>query len=170
RKALTLSERDAAGVWKGVRNIPLPYSEFGELQPLGIGSPRPNSIALLGASGAGWLALAGEAWELGELDGYETQVKEGRLTDVVAGDLNRDGRKDLVFLETGRNSLELVMFNKARKLTPAVRWPVFEERTFRNRRGDVAEPREALVIDLNNDGRKDLAIVVHDRVLVYLQQ
>jgi hypothetical protein len=170
RKAVTLCERDRGGVWQPIRNIALPFAEFSELRPVGLGSTTPNAIAFLGASGVGWMSLAGEVWELTELDGYESQVKDGRLTDVVAGDLNQDGRKDLVFLETGRNHLELVILSKAGKLTPAVRWQVFEERTFRSRRGELPEPREALVADLNNDGKRDLAIVVHDRVLVYLQQ
>jgi hypothetical protein len=48
---------------------------------------------------------------------------------------------------------------------------VFEERTFRSRRGtDQGEPREALIIDLTGDGRNDLALVVHDRILVYPQE
>jgi hypothetical protein len=89
---------------------------------------------------------------------------------VVSGDLNNDGRKDLVFLETGRGYLDLVMFDASRKLVPANRWPVFEERTFRSRRGDFAEPREALVTDVTGDGKNDLVILVHDRILVYPQE
>ena len=93
-----------------------------------------------------------------------------RLTDVVAGDLNNDGRKDLVFLETGRNYLDLVTFEAPHKLVPGNRWQVFEERTFRSRRNDETEPREALVADVTGDGKNDLVVLVHDRVLVYPQE
>ena len=48
------------------------------------------------------MPLEGEVWELTELDGYETPIKDGHLNDVVSGDLNNDGRKDLVFLETAQ--------------------------------------------------------------------
>jgi hypothetical protein len=34
----------------------------------------------------------------------------------------------------------------------------------------AAEPREALVVDLTGDGKNDLAIVGHDRILVYPQE
>jgi hypothetical protein len=170
RKGLTLCERDKAGVWQVVRNIPLPYTAFTLLQPIALGGTNINTVAFLGREAAGWLALQGNTWELTELDTYETPIKDGHLTDVVSGDLDNDGRKDLVFLETARNYLDLVIFDANRKLVPANRWPVFEERTFRSRRSDLPEPREALVTDVTGDGKNDLVILVHDRILVYPQQ
>ena len=38
RKALTLCERDAAGVWQVVRNLPLPVSDFTSLRAVALGS------------------------------------------------------------------------------------------------------------------------------------
>ena len=118
----------------------------------------------------GWLSLSGSAWDFVELDGYETPTKDGRLNDVVSGDLNQDGRKDLVFLETAKNYLELVIFDRSGQLVPANRWQVFEERTFRGRRSDQPEPREAMILDVTGDKKNDLVIIVHDRILVYPQE
>jgi len=170
RKAVTLSERDSNGVWQVIRNLPLPYTEFSELRPVAIGATTPNSIAFLGNSAIGWSSFEGDTWEFVELDGYETPIKDGRLHDVVSGDLNQDGRKDLVFLETAKNHLDLVIFSSAGKLVPANRWQVFEERTFRGRRGDQNEPREAMIVDVTGDGKNDLVVLVHDRILVYPQE
>lgn len=170
RKALTLCERDKAGVWQVVRNLSLPFSEFTGLQPIALGAKKFNAIAFLGLNAVGCLSLDGNIWELTELDGYETPIKDGHLNDVVTGDLNSDGRKDLVFLETAKNYLDLVIFDSKHKLIPANRWQVFEERTFRNRRSDLPEPREAVVADLTGDGKNDLAVMVHDRILVYPQE
>src|SRR5436309_4696919 len=170
RKALTLCERDAASVWQVVRNLPLPVSDFTGLQPSSLGGASVNAVAFLGLNAVACLPLDGQVWELTELDGYETPIKDGHLTDVVPGDLNNDGRKDLVFLETAKNYLDLVIFDSHHKLVPANRWQVFEERTFRSRRSDLPEPREAVVADLTGDGKNDLAVVVHDRILVYPQE
>ena len=112
----------------------------------------------------------GKVWDLLELDGYETPIKDGRLHDVVSGDLNNDGRKELIFLETARNYIDIVTYEKPHQLVPSDRWQVFEERTFRNRRGDAQEPREALVVDVTGDKKNDLVIIVHDRILVYPQE
>jgi hypothetical protein len=170
RKVLTLCERDSAGVWQVVRNIPLPVSDFTSLQPLALGAGKTNAVAFLGLNAVACLPLAGQVWELTELDGYETPIKDGHLNDVVTGDLDNDGRKDLVFLETARNYLDLVIFDAHHKLVPANRWQVFEERTFRGRRSDFPEPREAAVADVTGDGKNDLIILVHDRILVYPQE
>lgn len=176
RKALTVCTRDTNGVWKAGRSVTLPVSDFTTLVPVefgtgGTATGRPNAVALLGQNGVAWKRFAGDVWELTELDGYETPVKDGFLHDVVSGDLNGDKRKDLVFLETGKAYVDLVMFEPPHKLVPANRWQVFEERTFRQRRGtEVAEPREALVADLTGDGKPDLVILVHDRLLLYPQE
>jgi hypothetical protein len=170
RKTLTLCERDAAGVWQPVRNLPLPVTDFTVLRAISLGGTEPNAIAFVGQNGVAWLPFSGTAWEIQELDSYETPIKDGRLNDVVSGDLNQDGRKDLVFLETAKNHLDIVTFDAPHRLTPAARWQVFEERTFRNRRSDAPEPREALIVDVTGDGKNDLVVLVHDRILVYPQE
>jgi hypothetical protein len=170
RKVLTLCERDRAGVWQVVRNVPLPVSDFTSLQAITLGAGKTNAIAFLGLNAVACLPLDGDVWDLTELDGYETPIKDGHLSDVVTGDLDNDGRKDLVFLETARNYLDLVIFDAHHKLVPANRWQVFEERTFRGRRSDFPEPREAVVADVTGDGKNDLIILVHDRILVYPQE
>jgi hypothetical protein len=170
RKALTLCERDSAGVFQVVRNLPLPISDFTGLQPVALGGTKANAIAFLGLNSAACLPLQGQTWELSELDGYETPIRDGHLNDVISGDLDNDGRKDLVFLETARNYLDLVIFDKNHKLIPANRWQVFEQRTFRGRGADLPEPREAVVADMTGDGKNDLVVLVHDRILLYPQE
>jgi hypothetical protein len=170
RKALTLCERDAAGVWQVVRNILLPVSDFTSLQSVAWGGGQANSVAFLGLNSVAWMPLAGKTWEFTSLDGYETPIKDGFLNDVISGDLDNDGRKDLVFMETAKNHLDLVLFSADHKLVPGDRWQVFEQKSFRGRSGDATEPREALVADLTGDGKNDLAVVVHDRILVYPQE
>jgi hypothetical protein len=170
RKSLTLCERDQAGVWQVVHNIELPFSDFTSLRPIAIGGKTVNAVGFLGLNAVAYMPLDGQVWEIKRLDGYETPIKDGHLNDVVTGDLDNDGRKDLVFLETARNYLDLVIFDAKHKLIPANRWQVFEERTFRGRRGDTPEPREAVVGDFTGDGKNDLAVLVHDRILLYPQE
>ena len=169
-KQLTLCERDATGVWRVSRNVELPVADFGGLQSVALGGTNTPSVAFLGPNAVAWLSLAGDTWELTALDGYDTPIKDGYLNDVIAGDLNNAGRKDLVFLETAKNYLDLVVFNSHHKLVPANRWQVFEQHTFRGAANALPEPREALVADVNGDRKNDLIVLVHNRILVYPQE
>jgi hypothetical protein len=171
RRGLTLCQRDAAGVWQPTRTMTLPVSDFTSMSSVAFGkASQPNALVFLGGNTVAWKRFEGDRWEFNELDGYETPIKDGFLHDVVSGDLNNDGRKDLVFLEVAKSSLDLVTFEAPHRLVPANRWQVFEERTFRQRRGNDAEPREALVVDVTGDGKNDLVVLVHDRILVYPQE
>lgn len=169
RKYLSVCERDSAQVWRVSRNLPLPVSEFNNLQTIAVGAQQ-KAVAFVGLNAAAYLPLGGEVWDLHALDGYETPIRDGRLTDVITGDLDGDGRKEVVFLETEHNYVDLVVYTPDRKLMPANRWPVFEERTFRGRTSNLPEPREAVVADVTGDGKNDLLVLVHDRVLVYPQE
>ena len=169
-KQLTLCERDATGVWQVIRNVDLPATDFGNVQTVALGGKNVSSVAFLGQNTVAWLPLAGDVWDFTVLDGYETPIKDGYLNDVVAGDLTGSGRKDLVFMETAKNHIDLVSFSANHKLVPADRWQVFEQHTFRGRDNAVPEPREALVVDVTGDKKNDLVVLVHNRVLVYPQE
>lgn len=167
---LTLCERDAAGVWQVRRNVQLPVSDFNAVQSVSLGGPDTHSIAFLGQNAVAWMPLGGEVWNLEALDGYDTPIKDGNLNDVTAGDLNGDGRKELIFLETAKNYLDIVNFTRQHKLSPAIRWQVFEQHTFRGATDALPEPREALVANVTGGKKNDLVVVVHDRILVYPQE
>jgi hypothetical protein len=169
-KQLTLCERDTNGVWRVARNVELPVSDFSGLKSIALGGTNVQSVAFLGQNAVAWMPLAGDVWDFTTLDGYDTPIKDGYLNDVVAGDLTGSGRKDLVFLETAKNNLDLVRFDSNHKLVPGERWQVFEAHTFRGAANAVPEPREALVTDVTGDKKNDLVVLVHDRILVYPQE
>jgi len=169
-KQLTLCERDTTGVWQVVRNVELPATDFSSVQTVALGGAGVQSVAFLGQNTVAWQALAGDVWDFTPLDGYETSIKDGFLNDEISGDLTGTGRKDIVFMETAKNYLDLVSFSAAHKLVPQDRWQVFEQHTFRARENAVPEPREALIKDVTGDKKNDLIVLVHNRILVYPQE
>ncbi len=96
----------------------LPVTDFNRVQSVALGGKNVQSVAFFGQNTVAWQALGGEAWDLTVLDGYETPIKDGFLNDVVAGDLTGTGRKDLVFLETAKNYLDIVAFDSNHKWFP----------------------------------------------------
>jgi hypothetical protein len=168
KKQLTLCERDANGVWQAVKNIELPVVNFPALRAITLGGTP--AVAFVGQNSVAWLPLAGEVWQLTRLDDYDTSIKDGYLNDLIAGDLLGNGRKQLVFMETAKNHIDLVQFSAQRKLVPGDRWQVFEQHTFRGAQNAIPEPRECVIADVTGDKKNDLLVLVHDRVLVYPQE
>ena len=166
-KQLTLCERDAAGVWQVVKNVDLPVTTYNAINNIKLGGA---AVAFTGQNSVAWLPLSGDVWALTKLDDYDTSIKDGFLNDVIAGDLTGSGRKQLIFMESSKNYLDLVLFDKNRKLVPGDRWQVFEQHTFRSAANAIPEPRECAVGDVTGDKKNDLIVLVHDRILVYPQE
>ena len=110
-----------------------------------------------------------------ELATYETKREKAFFADVVGGDLNGDAQPDLAVIDTQSHYIEILNFKpksaeQAAQLRTALAFQVFEEKSFsREEEGGDFEPRESLIVDITNDGRPDLVLLIHDRILIYPQ-
>ncbi|MCA9117170.1 MAG: ribose-5-phosphate isomerase RpiA [Planctomycetaceae bacterium] len=117
--------------------------------------------------------------QLSEIATFESKLKDTWFADVVAGDLNSDGRPDVVLVDTQSHFMELLHFGSrppmeagqsgTPELRHALHFPVYEEKSFQRSEGGGSEPRETLIQDVTGDGRPDLILLIHDRLLVYPQ-
>jgi hypothetical protein len=153
-----------------VRNLPLPYTEFTALRAVGLGSTNANSVALIGVNAVGTMATSGKVWEFSGIGQLRNAHQRRALDGCHCRGFEQRRAQRPGVLETAKNYLDVVAFEKPHKLVPANRWQVFEERTFRSRRNDATEPREAVIADVTGDGKADLIVLVHDRILVYPQE
>ena len=85
-------------------------------------------------------------------------------------DLNRDGRNDLLLREVQKHQLEVLSRTADGEWKRAMRFKVYEGRIYERTDTPAAEPREIVAAELTGDDLTDIAIVVHDRVIVYPQQ
>lgn len=102
---------------------------------------------------------------------YETEIEDGRYGSLTAGDINSDGRTDIVMVDYKRNYIEILTLDEG-KPVPAMRFKVFEQKSYRdtgNRAKVNIEPRELKIADVTGDGKDDLITVIHDRIIVYPQ-
>ena len=103
---------------------------------------------------------------------YETKIKEGIYGNLTAGDINHDGRTDIIMVECRRNHIEILALDAGLKPIPAMRFKIFEQKSYRDiksRTKSNVEPRELQVADVTNDGKDDLVTVIHDRIIIYPQ-
>ena len=111
---------------------------------------------------------------LEQLFSYETKIKDGVYGNLTVGDINFDGRPDIVMVDYKGNHIEILTLNPQGKPVPVMRFKIFEEKTYREREGKggsktSVEPRELKVADVTGDGKNDLVTVIHDRIIIYPQ-
>jgi len=118
------------------------------------------------------LSSTNYAQHLEQQFGYETKIKDGIYGNLAAGDINSDGRTDIIMVEYGRSHIEILTLDAGEKPVPAMRFKIFEEKSYRDAKGRPkasAEPRELTVADVTGDGKDDLVTVIHDRIIIYPQ-
>lgn len=161
-----LKKRD--GVFRSWRQLKAGSFDLRGMRVADFDNDGKNDLLLFDSDKMG-IAFAGKKDSVFKrMMAYETDIPQGKLMDMVAGDLNGDKQPDILLLEPLQHYLEILAVTDGKTVRRATRWQVFEEKTFRRGVGGM-EPREAIIEDLNNDGLNDIAVLVHDRVLVYLQ-
>jgi hypothetical protein len=97
---------------------------------------------------------------------HEPPTDKTAYRRCVAGDFDGDGITDLAVLDGNLHGVQILAGGKG-TLQRALAIPVFEAPPSDE---PGIEPREFAAGDLNGDGRIDLALIAHDRVLIYLQE
>jgi hypothetical protein len=137
--------------------------------PRGGGAPE---LFLLGNGRFWWLPAGRDQLALRALSTHTTDLPETGYADVTAGDLTGDGVPELVTVDLRKNVVEILARDPATGAWASrLHFKVFEaDEHFSGRKGSALEPRETVIADVTGDGKKDLILLVHDRVLVYPQQ
>lgn len=163
---LTLLRKSASGVFEPMGRVPLGTSAYQRLFAADLdGDARPE-VVLLGKDRVGILRSSAARIRLEEQASYESPNEDARLYHFDVGDLNGDGRRELCVADLEDHALEIVRLGKESKRV--LKWRAFEQK-LHGGRGSRNEPREVLVGELTGDGLDDVAILVHDRLIVYPQ-
>jgi len=153
--------------WKEVETGPFP---FVSARVADLDADGRDDLLLFGRGRLAVLYAGHTDPQLEEIASYESDLEKTFFVDSVAGDLNADGYTDIAILDTQSHYVEILDFDPTLGPRHATHFPVFEEKNFNRRDGGGGiEPREAAIVDVTGDGRNDLVLLVHDRVLVYPQ-
>ncbi|KPK65731.1 MAG: hypothetical protein AMK73_02125 [Planctomycetes bacterium SM23_32] len=167
---LCVIERDERGVYRVTRNIEIGPFEFLGIVAADVDGDDGPEVLIIGQEKLGVLFLSEGGPELDEVATYETDQEETAYAQVLIADLNADGKNDLLLREVQQNQLEVLYRRPDGEWERGMRFKVFEGRVFDRREARAAEPREMVTAELTGDGLTDIAVIVHDRVIVYPQQ
>ncbi|MFT3869680.1 MAG: VCBS repeat-containing protein [Nibricoccus sp.] len=118
-----------------------------------------------------WMPLARDDFAPTTKTTHATDLPSVSYADVIVGDLNHDNRLEIVCVDPEKNLLEILGQGSDERWESLMHFKIFEtDQHFQGRKGSVLEPRETIIADVTGDGKKDLILLVHDRILVYPQE
>jgi len=159
-------EGDIFRPWKEIELGSFPYEA---LRVADLNGDGREDLLLIGRGRFAVLYAGKTLPTLNELGTFETKLTKTYFSDVVAGDLNGDGRTDLALIDTQSHFIEILRLDAEHRPHHALSFKVFEEKSFAEGREGGTEPREGVIADVTGDGKPDLILLAHDRVLVYPQ-
>ncbi len=149
----------------------------GKIDPVGAEVHMPTrggapELFLLGKSRFWWLPPGRGELAARSSGTYTTDLPGVDYSDVTAGDLAGDGSVELVAVDPQENMVEVLARDPATKTwVSRLHFKVFEsDQHYQGKKGSPMQPRETLIADVTGDGKNDLILLVHDRILVYPQQ
>ncbi|MFO1484020.1 MAG: VCBS repeat-containing protein [Verrucomicrobiaceae bacterium] len=128
------------------------------------------------------LLLAKNSFQIAPLDGttlkletvasFDSELKDTTPSDLIAASFSGEDRDDIALLDTAKSRvIEFFQPANGSKWQSAMYFRVFEtDPHFRGKTGLENEPHDYAALDLDNDGRLDLCLLTHDRVLLYTRK
>lgn len=167
-KKLRVLRRDG-GVYRPWREVEIGSFSFKSSHVADLNGDGLDDLLLFGAGKFGVLYAGQTDPKLQELASYESKLEQVHFSDLVAGDLNGDGRPDIALIDTRSQYIEILDYLPGTGLRHALAFKVFEAKSLSGGEEVGSEPREALITDVTGDKRADLVLLSQDRVLVYPQ-
>ncbi|MFQ5719132.1 MAG: FG-GAP repeat domain-containing protein [Acidobacteriota bacterium] len=163
---------DTEGVYRYRRSV-----EMGKLALVNSLTPDldgngASDLLLLGTDRFWWLPTARADWARKQIGSYETTLDDVHYSDLATGDLDGDGRDEIVVADTvSTHRLEILSSDAGGALTSRLHFTIFDaDPHYSGRQGTRSEPRQMQIVDVTGDGRDDLVLLIHDRVLIYPQE
>ena len=167
-RSLLIQKRSGA-VYQPWKRLRLGALDLKMLQTADLNGDGKLDLIIFGSDALAVSYAGSDQPRLVERANYETKLRDASLADLVAADLNDDGLADIALVDTARHFIDIVQVGRDGQLRPALAFQAFESKSPGGREEAAIEPREILAADVTGDGRPDLILVAHDRVLVYPQ-
>ncbi|MFO0829885.1 MAG: VCBS repeat-containing protein [Phycisphaerales bacterium] len=157
------------GRWTQTDVLNVTGFKFSEIHAGSYSGDGKEDILAIGDDGFAIVRLEGQKLTLSELGSWRSDSTRRVHHEIVPGDVNGDGRLDLVLLDAGEQMADILTFTDAGRLLYATGFRVFESRMFSGGEPKEFEPSMGFIVDVTGDKADDLVLLCHDRILLYPQ-
>jgi hypothetical protein len=127
-----------------------------------------RGILMVGESEIQWLQEGLPSLDLKNLSEYVSGMEKPSLWNLFPVFLGNPGRPMAALLDANNNSVELVAYKEG-KLMEELVFEVFQDAGFNEQTAEtIYEPHDLVSGDFNGDTIRDLAVLVHDKLIIYL--
>lgn len=117
----------------------------------------------------GLTRLAGSRLRLDQFAAFRSDARDRAEFDLEFGDINTDGFSDAIIADAGAQMCSILTFTAGRKVRLATEFEIYQSRLFSGGEGRELEPRDMIITDCTGDGKDDLLLLIHDRLIVHPQ-
>ena len=164
---------DADGVYRVRRSRKVHATSLEEVRVLE--KSGGIQLLLLGRQSFDVLPLEGRTFKLESIASFTTELKDTKPADLLAANLTGGEADNLLLLDTQQS--RVAEFFRSTDAEHHHDWQSFlyfrvfqADPHYRGKTGFDAEPHDYTAADVNGDGRADLCLLVHDRLLLYVQE
>jgi hypothetical protein len=167
---LEVLQRSRSGVYRSLEAFDVPDLDLVQLEIADLDGNGREDVVLLGQRRLVWLPVGLDDLQLERVSTFETELEDVQYSLMTAGDLDADGSPELVAIDSTTTHVLEVLSQSDDGWTSRLAFTVYDaDPHYEGQTGTGSEPREAVIADLTGDGRDDLVVLVHDRVLLYPQ-
>jgi len=170
RNRFELHARDESGIYRYQSFVQVPPFQF---QSATLSTPSDTgdmTLRMQGRTQCMVIHASSPRVEVTSKRLYESDLPKTRPTLLAVGDFNGDRSSDVVMVDAVANHTLELLQQKGDTWESNMHFALFETSPgAAGRRGGAREPREMVVVDVNGDGLDDLLMLIHDRILLYLQ-
>lgn len=160
------------GVYRSVHTHPLSSLTPDECHFISTG--KGNGLLTLTKTSFEISPLSGDSLQLETVTTVDSELKDTTATDLIIASFTGGNTDDLLLVDSGESRV-LEFFQAGMETPPAwtssLHFRVFEmDPQYRGKTGLANEPHDYTATDLNGDGKLDLVLLVHDRLLLYMRK
>ncbi len=169
---LQLLQKNEAGVYRFVESANLGEIKQRRTEVLDFDRDGTEEVFVFGRSQFWKIPLRPSTLQHELHASWKMDVEDVSPSRIATGDLNGDDSEELIAADTiDSRILGVYARSKQKKWKPSLMFKVFSsDPHYKGNKGEHSEPKEIHVADVTGDGRQDLILLIHNRILVYPQE